>query len=183
MTALLLIDIQQGLQELDFYGGERNNPEAEANCGKILRAFRAKGLPIFHVQHCSINPESPLHPSKAGNNFHPLVQPLRDEPIFKKSVNSAFIGTDLESQLKAQNISDLVVVGLTTEHCVSTSTRMASNLGFRTTVISDATAAFNKIGIDGEKYNADLTHKMALANLKDEFASIQNTRTLLQELG
>ncbi|WP_420401156.1 cysteine hydrolase family protein [Flagellimonas sp.] len=183
MTALLLIDIQQGLQELDFYGGERNNPEAEANCGKILAAFRAKGLPIFHVQHCSINPESPLHPDKPGNNFHPLVQPRQGEPIFQKTVNSAFIGTDLESQLKAQNISDLVIVGLTTEHCVSTSTRMAANLGFNTTLISDATAAFNKIGIDGEKYSADLAHKIALANLKDEFASIQDTQSLLQELG
>ena len=85
MTALLLIDIQKGLQELDFYGGERNNPEAEANCSKILAAFRAKGLPIFHVQHCSINPESPLHPNKAGNDFHPLVQPRHGEPIFQKN--------------------------------------------------------------------------------------------------
>lgn len=182
MTALLLIDIQEGLQDLAFYGGERNNPEAEANCGKILSAFRIKGLPIFHVQHCSINPESPLHPSKPGNNFHPLVQPKDGEPVFQKTVNSAFIGTDLETQLRAQNISDLVIVGLTTEHCVSTSTRMAANLGFNTTLISDATAAFNKTGINGEVYSAEMAHNIALANLKDEFATIQDTQTLLRQL-
>ncbi len=183
MTALLLIDVQQGLQELDYYGGERNNPQAETNCGKILSAFRAKELPVFHVQHCSTNPDSPLHPSKPGNAFHPQVQPNNGEPIFQKNVNSAFIGTTLEDHLKAQNISDLVIVGLTTEHCVSTSTRMAANLGFNTTLISDATAAFNKTGINGEQYSAELAHNIALANLKDEFAIIKDTQTLLQELG
>lgn len=183
MTALLLIDIQLGLQELDYYGGERNNPQAELNSCKILNAFREKGLPIFHVQHCSINLESPLHPSKSGNAFHPLVQPVENEPIFQKTVNSAFIGTNLEAELKSKDITDLVIVGLTTEHCVSTSTRMAANLGFNTTLISDATAAFNKTGIDGENYSAELAHKIALANLKGEFATIMNTQTLLQELG
>ena len=183
MTALLLIDIQQGLQELDYYGGERNNPQAEQNSNKILKAFREKGLPIFHVQHCSLNLESPLHPAKPGNAFHPLVLPLENEPIFQKTVNSAFIGTNLEAELRSKNITDLVIVGLTTEHCVSTSTRMAANLGFNTTLISDATAAFNKTGIDGEKYSAELAHNIALANLKDEFAAIKDTQTLLQELG
>ncbi|MEM9650192.1 MAG: cysteine hydrolase family protein [Bacteroidota bacterium] len=182
MTALLLIDIQKGLQELDYYGEERNNPDAEVHSAQILKAFRAKKLPIFHVQHCSTNPDSPLHPSKPGNAFNPLVQPEVDEPIFQKSVNSAFIGTDLESTLKSKKITDVVIVGLTTEHCISTSTRMGANLGFNVTLVSDATAAFNKTGIHGENYSAELTHSLELANLKDEFATIQNTQTLLQEL-
>lgn len=179
MTALVLIDIQLGLQELDYYGGERNNPQAEANCQKILNTFREKELPRFHIQHCSTNPESPLHPTKKGNAFHPLVQPKKDEPVIQKKVNSAFIGTDLETQLKTKGITNLVIVGLTTEHCVSTSTRMAANLGFKTMLISDATAAFNKIGVDGKKYGADLIHNAALANLNDEFARILDTKTFL----
>ena len=182
MIALLLIDIQQGLQETDFYGTERNNLHAENNCQKILEAFREKNLPRFHIQHCSTNPESPLHPSKEGNAFHPLVQPKDNEPVIQKNVNSAFIGTDLEARLKKQNISDLVIVGLTTEHCVSTSTRMAANLGFNVTLISDATAAFDKIGVDGKTYGADLIHNAALANLKDEFAQIKTTSAFLEEL-
>ncbi|WP_036380460.1 cysteine hydrolase family protein [Muricauda sp. MAR_2010_75] len=182
MTALLLIDIQQGLQEMEFYGTERSNPDAEANCQKILNFFRAKKWPIFHVQHCSTNPTSPLHPSKEGNAFHPLVRPLESEPIIQKNVNSAFIGTDLEISLKSQNISDLVIVGLTVEHCISTSVRMASNLGFNVTLISDATAAFDKIGVDGKRLGADIIHSAALANLKGEFAHVMNTTTLLKEL-
>ena len=83
MTALILIDIQKGLQEVNFYGTERNNPQAEDNCQKILNAFRKKQLPIFHVQHCSTNPESPLHPSKESNAFNPLVEPSEGEPSSK----------------------------------------------------------------------------------------------------
>ena len=69
MTALLLIDIQKGIQETGYYGKERNNPQAEENCTKILNSFREKELPIYHVQHCSTNPDSPLHPSKENTCF------------------------------------------------------------------------------------------------------------------
>ena len=182
MTALLLIDIQLALQEMEYYGTERNNPEAEENCGRLLGYFREKKLPVFHVKHNSTNLSSPLHPSKMSNDFHPAVQPLINEPIFEKTVNSAFIGTDLEAQLKAQGISDLVIAGLTIEHCISTSVRMASNLGFNVVLVSDATAAFDKIGYDGNTYSADVIFHAELANLKDEFAQIMNTQTLLNNL-
>ena len=182
MMALLLIDIQSGLQETTYYGTERNNPQAEENCAKILNAFRDKKLPIFHVMHNSTNPLSPLYPGKDGNSIHPLVQPIDGEPIFQKKVNSAFIGTDLEIAMIAQNITDLVIVGLTIEHCISTSVRMAANLGFHVTLISDATAAFDKIGFDGKRYPAELIYQTELASLKDEFAKIMDTFTFLAEL-
>lgn len=180
MIALLLIDIQLGLQEMDFYGTERNNPNAEENCQKILFAFREKLLPVFHVKHDSTNPDSPLHPSKKGNAFNPLVQPITGEPVFAKSVNSAFIGTDLETHLRAMGISELVIVGLTVEHCVSTSVRMAANMGFDVVLISDATAAFDKIGVDGKVYSAELIYHTELANLNGEFARIIDAATFLE---
>jgi nicotinamidase-related amidase len=182
MTALLLIDIQTGLLETSYYGTERNNLDAEQNCGKILNAFRKKQWPDFHVKHNSTNPKSPLHPTKNGNAIHPLVFPLDNEPVFEKSVNSAFIGTDLEARLKDGKISNLVIVGLTIEHCISTSVRMAANLGFEVTLVSDATAAFDKVGIDGKRYPSDIIWQTELANLKDEFAEIKDTATILAEL-
>ena len=182
MTALLLIDIQKGLQELGFYGDERNNPNAEAQSQKILEAFRKKGWPVFHIQHCSTNPDSPLHPSKETHAFQTGLEPRNGEPVFPKEVNSAFIGTDLEKYLKDRGITDVVIAGLTTEHCISTSTRMPANLGFNTTLISDATASFNKKGIHDEPIAAELVHQIALANLKDEFAHIVDTDSLLREL-
>ncbi|WP_242535690.1 cysteine hydrolase family protein [[Muricauda] lutisoli] len=182
MTALILIDTQIGLQETGFYGSERNNPEAEENCGRVLQFFRRKQLPVFHVKHNSTNIDSPLHSSKMGNNFHPAVKPLINEPVFEKTVNCAFIGTDLETRLKRMGITNLVIAGLTIEHCISTSVRMASNLGFNVVLASDATAAFDKMGYDGNKYPADVIFHAELANLKDEFATIMDTHTLLGEL-
>lgn len=182
MTALVLIDIQTGLLETTYYGTERNNPDAEKKCGEVLAAFRSNNLPIFHVKHNSTNPKSPLFPGKLGNSIHPAVEPLAHEPIIEKNVNSAFIGTDLESRLRQLGVTKLVIAGLTIEHCISTSVRMAANLGFEVTLISDATAAFDKMGIDGKRYSADIIFNTELANLKDEFAKIMDSATLLAEL-
>ncbi|WP_299607714.1 cysteine hydrolase family protein [uncultured Aquimarina sp.] len=177
--ALLLIDVQKGINSPGYYGTERNNPDAEKNIEALLRKWRSEELPVYHVKHCSTNPESPLAKGKSGNDFQDFIKPLAHEPIIEKGVNSAFIGTDLREQLTHKKINTLVIVGLTTEHCVSTSTRMASNFGFKTFLIEDGVAAFDKIGVNGERYSAQMVHDIEIANLKDEFATIIKTESLL----
>lgn len=176
-TALLLIDVQQGFDEP--YWGQRNNPDAEANMAKLLEAWRASARPVFHVKHNSRNARSPLHPSNAGNAYKSAVAPLATELAFGKDVNSAFIGTDLEARLRDAGVNALVIAGLTTPHCVSTTARMASNLGFATKVVSDATAAHAGIGPDGKPVDAETMHYHALAALNGEFADIVTTAELL----
>jgi len=180
--ALLLIDIQYGLDDWNFYGGNRNNPKAEENAAKLLQKWRTLKLPIYHIRHSSQNPESPLHNSKPGFSIKKEVLPILGEPIISKNVNSAFIGTNLEYQLKEAGISTLVIVGLTTNHCISTSVRMASNLSFMTYLIADATATFDRIGLNGEKYNSELIHQTTLASLNEEFATILDANELLSIL-
>ena len=137
---------------------------------------------IFHVQHSSQNIDSPLHASKPGFKIKDEVLPLKGEPVFVKTVNSAFIGTDLEKVLKNKKIKNLIIAGLTSQHCVSTSVRMAGNLGFKVFLVEDACAAFDEIGIDGEKLSAELVHKVTMANLKDEFAQIVTTDSVFELL-
>jgi nicotinamidase-related amidase len=180
--ALILIDIQKGFDNIEYWGGQRNNPNAEENAAELLRLWREKGLPIFHIKHCSSNPASLLHETHAGNEFKDLVKPLNDETVIKKNVNSAFIGTDLGVQLYKTKITQLVIVGLTTDHCVSTTTRMAGNFGFDTFIVSDATATFNKKGLEGQNYPAELIHETALASLNDEFATVVTTNFLKQHI-
>ncbi|MEM8896049.1 MAG: cysteine hydrolase family protein [Bacteroidota bacterium] len=177
--ALLLIDIQYGLDDPDFYGGNRNNPDAEKNMDALLQKWRIENRPIFHVRHSSTNPESPLHPSKPGFEMKDPLKPIEGEPLYTKNVNSAFIGTTLEKDLKDQGIDTVVIVGLTTNHCISTSVRMAGNLGFETYLIGDATATFDRIGVDGKKYDSEVVHQTALASLHEEFAQVVNTQDLL----
>lgn len=173
--ALVLIDIQKAFDDIGYWGGERNNPQAENNAGALLELWREYQLPIYHIQHCSSTPTSPLYEKNPGNDFQDIVRPLDGEPIIRKNVNSAFIGTDLKERLEKRHISQLVIVGLTTDHCVSTTTRMAGNYGFDTYIVSDATATFNKEGIGGENFSARLIHETALASLSKEFATIITT--------
>ena len=178
--ALLVIDVQQGLASPSL--GLRNNPQAEPNMARLLVAWRERDLPIVHIQHCSTEPDSPLRPGLPGNAFKQEVQPMAGEAVFKKSVNSAFIGTDLEQYLRDHSISELVVVGLTTDHCVSASTRMASDLGFDVTLISDATAAFERDGYDGVHYSGDQIHRINLVSLDGECCRIHNTAEILDKM-
>ena len=181
-AALILVDLQKGFEDIAYWGGERNNPEAEYNAGEILKLWRALDLPVYHVKHCSRNPVSPLRETHEGNAFLDVTRPRPGEPVIKKNVNSAFIGTDLQQQLDRRGVSKIVVVCLTTDHCISATVRMAGNLGYETYLISDATATFNKKGPDGKNYSAELIHETALASLNDEFATVLTMKNLLSLL-
>lgn len=180
--ALLPIDFQQGFR--DPVWGARNNPQAEANALRLFAAFRAAGLPIFHVRHLSRSPGSPL--TGPGAAFLPGFEPAAGEALFEKTVNAAFIGTDLEARLREAGIGRLVICGLTTPHCVSTSTRMAANLGFAVTLAADACAAFTANADtrfdDGPAYSAEEIHRAALAQLHGEFATVAPVASIIAGL-
>ena len=108
------------------------------------------------------------------------IVPQEGEPVIVKNVNSAFIGTDLKEQLDQRGINHLVIVGLTTNHCISTTTRMAGNFGYDVQLISDATATFDRIGINGQRFDAETIHQTALASLNEEFARVISTQELLK---
>lgn len=175
--ALLIVDVQTGFDHPSW--GRRNNPSAEDNISVLLARWRETESPIFHVRHISTEPDSPL--KNAGTEFKAMVDPHAGETVIEKSVNSAFIGTDLEARLRESDIESLVVVGLTTDHCVSTTVRMAANLGFNVRLASDATATFERTGPDGEHHTAEAVHQMALVHLHEEFAGILTTQKLLED--
>jgi len=177
-TALIVIDVQVGFEDPSW--GQRNNPHAELNIGRLLAFWRQQRRPIFHIRHDSPGTTSPLRPRQRGNGFKPQATPQPGEKIIAKTVNAAFIGTTLEADLRQGRHDSLVVVGLTTNHCVSTTVRMAGNLGFRTAVVADATAAFARRGLDGRMRPAADVHAAALSDLQGEFATIVETSGLLE---
>jgi nicotinamidase-related amidase len=185
-TALLVIDVQKGHDDPKF--GRRNNPQAEARIAALLDAWRRSNRPVIHVQHHSRNAASPFHPTRSGSAIKDEAAPRPGEPIIQKHENSAFIGTNLESFLRERGIDTLVCVGLTTPHCVSTTARMAGNLGFRTFVVADATAAndgnvdWSWRGRGAEAVDPDLVHAISLATLHGEFATVLDSQAVLQSL-
>ncbi|GAB5523875.1 MAG: cysteine hydrolase family protein [Roseivirga sp.] len=180
--ALILIDLQKGWDDTAHWGGNRNNPHAEKKAVELLKTWRQAGLPVFHVIHSSREAGSRLHPDHPGFAMIDEIVPAENEPVIIKEVNSAFIGTDLKERLEAENINTLVIAGLTTNHCVSTTTRMAGNFGFQVYLIADATATFDRKGLNGEIFPAELVHQTALASLHDEFAQVIDSETVAHML-
>lgn len=179
-SALLVIDMQAGFGDPAW--GPRNNPMAEDNVGVLIAMWRATGAPLFHVHHASPKPDGLLRLSTPGHAPIPEAQPQPGEKVYLKTVNSAFLGTTLEADLRGLGIDTLVLVGLTTNHCISTTARMAGNLGFRTFVVADATAAFARPALDGSLRSATDVHEAALSDLQDEFAQIVVTDEVLTAL-
>jgi nicotinamidase-related amidase len=177
-SALIIIDVQQGFDDPRW--GRRNNPNAEENVSLLLAAWRSSGRPVFHVRHMSRLADSPLRGGQPGNEIKDIVRPRAEEPVVEKDVNSAFIGTDLEKRLRDRGIETLVITGLTTDHCVSTTARMGGNMGFRCYVVADATATFGRTGYDGRSFSAEQMHDSALASLNQEFASVVDTAAVLR---
>lgn len=178
-SALILVDIQQGFDHPTHWG-TRNNPQAEERIDELLSAWRTSKRRVIHVHHHSVLPQSPLHPSQAhGIRAKSCAQPLEGEPIVIKRVNSGFIGTNLEQLLRQEGIQQVVLCGFTTPHCVSTTTRMAGNLGFGAYVVADATVAYSMVGYDGVEHTAEAVHQSALAHLHHEFATVLDLTALL----
>jgi nicotinamidase-related amidase len=182
MNALLVIDVQQGFTEYERRAGGRNNPQAERNIALILEAYRKIQQPVIHVHHASTTANSPLNPKRPGYAVKPEAAPLKSEPIFVKHVNSAFIGTNLEAHLRQNDISSVTIIGATTDHCCSTTARMAANLGFEVWYISDALWTFDKFMPDGTRVAAQLVHDVNIASLHNEFAEILTTDALLERI-
>ena len=176
-TALLVIDVQQAFNNPAW--GARNNPQAEQRIADLLEAWRARSMPIFHIHHRNPAPGSLFNPGSPGVPVKPEAQPLPGEPVLFKRVNSSFIGTDLETRLRSERIETVVICGITTDHCCSTTARMAANLDFKTYFLSDATATFERTSHTGRHFTAEEMHESALASLNGEFATILTTPGLI----
>jgi nicotinamidase-related amidase len=179
-AALLVIDMQLGFDDPAW--GKRNNPQAELCIAMLLDAWRRHAAMVVHVHHHSMDPSGHFRPDTPGCSPKPEAMPITGEPVYHKRVNAAFIGTTLESDLRKRGIETVVIVGLSTNHCVSTTVRMAGNLGFRTYVVADATATFGRAASDGRWRSAEEVHHGALGDLQQEFAEVINTADAIAAL-
>jgi nicotinamidase-related amidase len=180
LPTLLVIDVQRAMD--DPARGERNNPAFERNLAAALESWRERGAPVIHVRHESTD-GGQFIPGTAAFEYKPEAMPAAGEPEITKNVNSAFIGTDLEERLRRDGAEAVAVAGLTTNHCCSTTARMAANLGFETWLLGDALAAYACEAPDGELIPAETMHRTELASLNGEFGEVIDVATAIERLG
>ena len=173
-TALLLVDVQRGVNDTLYYGGpngSRNNPAAESNILKVLGKWRLSNRIVAFTKHNSREKDSPLNLDLESGKQIEGMEPKDYDIVVVKDVNSGFIGTSLELDLRRAGIQRLVVLGFFTNVCIETTVRMAGNMGFDTYLVHEACAAMSSTGHDNKNYDADLVHNMAIANLHGEFCT------------
>jgi nicotinamidase-related amidase len=179
-AALVIVDLQKGFDDPRYQ--RRNNPQAEANAGRLLAAWRATGRPVIHVQHLSRELDSPYRPGQPGCDFKDEVRPQAGELVVQKSTNNAFIDTGLGPYLDNKGIDTLVVVGVATNNCVEATVRMAGNVGYRTYLAADATATAERTDLAGRVWRAEEIQALTLANLDGEYATVVSTEEILARL-
>ena len=176
-AVLLPIDMQRGFDEPSWPG--RWNPRMDANGLALLGEWRAAGRPIVHVRHDSVEPGSTLTPGTPGNGFRPGFGPQGDEPLITKSVNSAFIGTDLDLRLKRLRAKHVIAFGISTDQCVSTTIRTGANMGWDMIRVPDACDCFDLPDGNGGTIPAKQIHAAHVATLAFEFCKVMPAEELI----
>lgn len=171
---LLLIDIQR-----DYFPGGRHplaGPDAAADAAaRVLAAQRARGGAVVHVRHESRS--GFLEAGTRGAEIDGRVAPVAGETVVVKHAPNAFVGTDLEEQLRALGVEELVVAGMMTSMCVDATVRAAADLGFRVTVVADACAAPD-LEYDGVAVPAASVDAAFLAALGSAYARVVESSEL-----
>lgn len=172
--ALVIVDIQK-----DYFPGGAHPLEAPdaaaAEARRLLESFRAAGEPVVHVRHVWDEEDATfMRPGTDGVEIHPEVAPLEGELVITKAYPNSFRETELEGELRARGIDELVVCGMMTSMCVDATVRAAVDLGFDTTVAHDACATCG-LEFDGRSVPAQAVHSAFLAALGDGYATIRAT--------
>ena len=171
--ALIIIDIQN-----DYFPGGKMELEgsidASLQAAKLLASFRAKNLPLVHIQHVSNRPGASFFlPDTEGVKIHANVAPRAGETVMQKNFPNSFRGTGLLEHLQALGADHLVIAGMMTHMCVDATTRAAFDLGFSCALAHDACAT-RALTFGEQRVPAAQVHAAFVAALAGLYAKVQS---------
>ncbi|MBB2486173.1 cysteine hydrolase [Mitsuaria sp. WAJ17] len=146
--ALLIIDVQQAL----FDPPPFEAPAVIERINALAERFRAKGLPVFLIQHQS--PQGALQAGSPGWAFAQGLQTRPSDTVTSKTTPDSFLRTPLEPALREAGVSHVAVCGYASEFCVDTTVRRAAALGFEVTLVADAHTTHDKPHAGGAQIRA-----------------------------
>ena len=173
-SALVLIDCQN-----EYVSGVLALPgvaPALKEAEKILARARDVGTPVIHVMHHGRPGGGVFDPDGPSSEIATDVAATNGEAIVPKALPNSFAGTNLDVILEETGKKELIIVGFMTHMCVSATARAATDLGYRNTIVANATATRDLPGPGGDGVvTADELQRAELAALADRFAIIVNT--------
>lgn len=176
-TALILIDFQNtyrtGVMALE--GAET----ALAAGARLLERARAAGTPVVHILNDG-GENTPYDIRAHIGAISDEVAPVDGEAVVVKQFPNSFHATDLEKTLSDLGIApgtgkDLVLAGFMTHMCVNYTAQGAFNLGYRPTVVAEATATRSLTAPDGTVLPAAALQTAALTTITDLFGTVVPT--------
>lgn len=180
MQALLVIDMQQGMAERIAQGRTPVHPEAPERIAALVAAFRAAGRPVVHVHHDE--PGTPFARDLPSGQPMPCALPMAGETVLYKQTSSGFAGTGLDAHLRKIGVREFVLTGAVAAFCITSTTRAASDLGFRVVLPGDALLGFDLPAHDGGRIDAATVHRLTLSLLGADFARLTDTAGVLAEI-
>ncbi|MEU7869405.1 isochorismatase family protein [Dactylosporangium sp. NPDC049140] len=142
-SALLVIDIQESFRQRPSWAAV-SNPDIAATVAPLIADARERGDLVVWVLHSEPGTGGVFDPA-AGHDFIRHLdglEPVAGEPQLVKTSANAFTTTGLQQLLTAEGIRHLIVTGIQTEQCCETTTRVAGDLGYDVTFVTEATATF-----------------------------------------
>jgi nicotinamidase-related amidase len=180
-TCLIVIDAQESFRQRPYFT-ERDLPDYITAQNALIDGCVVRQIPVVRVFHVE-GPRTESNPfALESGHVKPLAELTAFEPAatFHKSHHSALVGTGLDVWLTQNGIGRLIVCGIRTEQCCETTTRHASDLGFKVDYVTDATLTFDMQHEDGSLFAAADIKARTAAVLKDRFARVCSVADALQ---
>lgn len=180
-TCLLVIDVQQSFVERPYFTPSGLDEFLDAQ-NRLIAGAGQRGLPVVRVFH--EEPGDASHPfARASGLLRPMTGLRAFEPAFEvtKTRHSALVGTSLDVWLVERGIRRLIVSGIRTEQCCETTTRHASDLGWRVDFVAEATMTWHITERDGSVFDRDAIRRRTAAVLHDRFARVVSVEEALQD--
>ena len=178
---LILVDLQN-----DYFPGGRMELEAvEAAAGRaarLLRHFRDRALPVFHVRHVADRPGATFFlPGTTGADLHATVAPAPGEAVVVKHFPNSFRETDLLDRLRQAKIGSVTICGAMSHMCIDATVRAACDLGFQCLVAHDSCAT-RALTFGQETTPAAKVHAAFMAALSAAYAQVLSTEEVIRKI-
>ncbi|HEX7182418.1 MAG TPA: cysteine hydrolase family protein [Thermoanaerobaculia bacterium] len=179
-SALLVVDVQDSFKTGPRWE-RRSNPDFERNLDRLVRSWRAAGLPVVFMLHT--DPDPGFETTSPHFKLMDFLQAEAGEPVLVKTTRNSFTSTNLQEILDARGVRRIVVTGISTEQCCETTTRVAADLGYDVDFVTEATLTFPIADPEtGEELSTDEIVRRTEYVLRGRFARIARVEQLEEEL-